>query len=166
MKRTVISLYVALAVCLSLNFHAFSKDTFTPYKTGEVPQNVTDLWKDYDPRKEDLEVKIIKEWKANGVVTRYVTFKVGGSKGVDARIAAYYSFPDNGKKNAAFVWSHGGGQRADKKRGIYFAKQGFATVDINWNGRAMERGNLENTDWGKIDATQGPKFYPKALRKS
>lgn len=141
-------------------------ETFTPYKAGEVPQNVTDLWKDYDARKELLDVRVVKEWKADGVVTRYVTFTVGTFKGADARIAAYYSFPDNGKqKNAAFVWSHGGGQHADRGRGVYFAKQGFATVDINWLGRPMEPGIDVNTDWGKVDPTQGPRFYSKALRK-
>ena len=28
------------------------------------------------------------------------------------------SFPKNSKKHPAFVWSHGGGQRAEKNRGI------------------------------------------------
>jgi len=141
-------------------------ETFTTYEPGSVPQNVIDLWKDYDACKEPLDVTVVKEWKADGVVTRYVTFNVGSFKGADARIAAYYSFPDNGKqKNAAFVWSHGGGQRAERGRGIYFAKQGFATVDINWLGRPMEPGIDFNTDWGKVDPTQGPRFYSKALRK-
>ena len=141
-------------------------ETFTTYEPGSVPQNVIDLWKDYDACKEPLDVTVVKEWKADGVVTRYVTFNVGSFKGANARIAAYYSFPDNGKqKNAAFVWSHGGGQRAERGRGIYFAKQGFATVDINWLGRPMEPGIDLNTDWGKVDPTQGPRFYSKALRK-
>ncbi|MCA9139686.1 MAG: acetylxylan esterase [Planctomycetales bacterium] len=144
---------------------AQSEETFTPYKDSEVPQNVTDLWKNYDAGKEPLEIDVVKEWKSDGVVTRYVTFKVGTFKGADARIAAYYSFPDNGeRKNAAFVWSHGGGQRADRGRGVYFAKQGFATVDINWLGRPMEPEIDVNTDWGNVDPTQGPQFYSKALR--
>ena len=153
------------AFTLSLCFASFAKDTFTPYTADNVPSNVTDLWKHYDARAEALETKIIKEWEKDGVVTRYITFKVGTFKGQDARIAAYYCFPENGKKNAAFVWSHGGGQRADRKRGEYFAKRGFATVDINWLGRPMEKDIEENTDWGKVDPTQGPGFYKKALRK-
>jgi hypothetical protein len=148
-----------------LGLSLYAGETFTPYRhAGEVPQNMTDLWKDYDAREEPLDVQVVKEWKADGVITRYVTFKVGTFKGADARIAAYYSFPDNGEKNAAFVWSHGGGQRAERGRGIYFAKQGFATVDINWLGRPMEPGIEVNTDWGKVDPTQGPRFYSKALR--
>lgn len=142
-----------------------SGDTFTPYQAGEVASNATDLWKDYDPRNEGLEIKVVKEWRDDGVVSRYVTFKVGTFKGSDARVAAFYSFPANGEKHPAFVWSHGGGQRAEPARGIYFAKQGFATVDINWLGRPMEPGIDANTDWGKVDPTQGPNFYPKALRK-
>lgn len=159
----------AFALCVGLTVlvsTALSEDTFTAYKTEEVPQNVSDLWKGYDARQESLDTEVVKEWNADGVVTRYVTFKVGTFKGADARIAAYYSFPDNGKqKNAAFVWSHGGGQRADRGRGVYFAKQGFATVDINWLGRPLEPEIEVNTDWGKVDPTQGPRFYSKALRK-
>lgn len=156
-----------LALLLNLlGLSLYAGETFAPYQdAGEVPRNVVDLWKGYDARKEALDIKLVKEWKTDGVVTRYVTFKVGTFKGADSRIAAYYSFPDNGRRNAAFVWSHGGGQRAERKRGVYFAKQGFATVDINWLGRPMEKGIEVNTDWGKVDPTQGPRFYSKALRK-
>ncbi|MFP6765397.1 MAG: hypothetical protein VB858_17350, partial [Planctomycetaceae bacterium] len=95
-----------------LGLPLYAGETFRPYQLGgDVPRNVVDLWKGYDARIESLDVQVVKEWKADGVVTRYVMFRVGTFKGADARIAAYYSFPDNGGKNAAFVWSHGGGQR-------------------------------------------------------
>ena len=163
MKRTIKSVLLAGALCL--NMHGFAKETFTPYQAGEVPQNPTELWQDYDPRSEALDVQVVKEWQADGVVTRYITYKVGTFQGADARVAAYYSFPANGTKNAAFVWCHGGGQRAERSRGVYFAKQGFATIDINWLGRSVEPATNVNTDWGKVDPTQGPRFYAKALRK-
>ena len=166
MKPSIRTFCLASAVFLNMSLYAFAEETFTPYKAGEVPQNVTDLWKDYDPISEDLDVKVIKEWKEGEVVTKYITFKVGTFKGTDSRIVAYYSFPDNGQKSPAFVWCHGGGQRAERPRGVYFAKQGFATVDINWLGRPMENDIDENTDWGNVDPTQGPRFYSKALRKS
>ena len=157
MKFFILSLFVSLPLLA---------ETFTPYNKENVANTVTDLWKSYDARKEALDVKIVKEWKANGIVTRYITFTVGTFKGKASRLAVYYSFPDNGKKNPAFVWSHGGGQRADRNRGIYFASQGYATVDINWLGRPLEEDIEENTDWGNVDPTQGPRFYSKALRKS
>ena len=141
-------------------------DSLTPYTSADqVPQNAIDLWAGYDSTAEPLEVKIHQEWKQDGVVSRLITFKVGTFKGTDARIAAYYCFPENGKKNPAFVWSHGGGQCADRNRGHYFATQGFATVDINWLGRPLEGAKEGLTDWGKIDPSQGPQFYAKALRK-
>ncbi len=143
----------------------WASDTFTPFQEGQAPQTVKDLWKDYDASKEPLEVKIVKQWKTDGIVTQYVTFQVGTFRGAAARIAAYYSFPENGEKNPAFVWCHGGGQRAERGRGVYFAKQGFATIDLNWLGRPMEENIDINTDWGNVDPTQGPQFYSKALRK-
>lgn len=150
-----------------LSLSLYGSETFQPYATtDEVPKDAIELWRDYNPRTEELDVRIIKQWKADGIVTRYVTFKVGKFKGADSRIAAYYSFPENGKKNAAFVWSHGGGQRAERNRGRYFASQGFATLDINWLGRPMESDIKTNTDWGNVDPTQGPRFYSRALRKN
>ncbi len=161
MRWTKIALILVL-----LGSSLYAEDSLTPYqKADEVPQTVKELWQHYDARKESLDIRVVREWKTDGVVTRYLTFKVGTFRGVDSRIAAYYSFPDNGKKNAAFVWSHGGGQRAERGRGVYFAKQGFATLDINWLGRPMEPGIDLNTNWGKVDPTQGPRFYAKALRK-
>ena len=147
-----------------------AKDTFSPYtRVNEVPQSANALWKGYDSKAEPLEVKVHHEWKKGGVISRLVSFKVGTFKGAGARIAAYYCFPENGKKNPAFVWSHGGGQRADRRRGHYYATQGFATIDINWLGRPLEADldpeNKWGTDWGAVDPSQGPRFYPKALRK-
>lgn len=165
---TTPTLIVASLLATSLSASS-QEDSLIPYtNASEVPQTAVDLWKDYNPRKEDLEVKIHKEWKKDGVVSRLISFKVGRFKGSDARIAAYYCFPDNGKKNPAFVWSHGGAQRAHRNRGYGFAIQGFATVDINWLGRPLEPeldpDNNWGTDWGKIDPCHGKKFYRKGLR--
>ena len=161
MKPTL-TLLTALLLTPLAALHA--ADSLIPYTTDKVPQNVVNLWKDVDARKDALETKVVKEWRENGMVCRYVIFKVGTFKGADSRIAAFYTFPEGAKKAPAFVWAHGGGQRADRERGLYFAKQGYATVDINWGGREMVEGIKENTDWGNVDPSQGPQFYPKAFR--
>lgn len=159
-----------LAGLLATSFAASAQeDSLTPYTdAAQVPQAAIDLWKDYDPRREDLAVKTHKEWKQDGVISRLISFTVGTFKGSDARLAAYYCFPDNGKQNPAFVWSHGGTQRAQRSRGHYFATQGFATLDINWLGRPLEMeldpGNSWGTNWGKVDPTHAGGFYPYALR--
>lgn len=167
LKKSAITTSAILALFLGSSLTGFGKqDSLTPFTSADqVPQNAIDLWGSYDPKAEALDVKLHQEWKKDGVVSRLITFKVGTFKGADSRIAAYYCFPENGKKNPAFVWSHGGGQCADRNRGHYFATQGFATVDINWLGRPLEGAKEGLTDWGKIDPTQGPNFYTKALRK-
>ena len=167
LKAAVSHLLVVFLLSVSMQ----AKDTFTPFASdAQVPQSAAELWRGYDSRAEPLEVEVHQEWKKDGVVSRLITFKVGTFKGSEARIAAYYCFPENGQKNPAFVWSHGGGQRADRKRGHYFATQGFATIDINWLGRPLDADldpdNKWGTDWGKVDPSQGPRFYAKALRKS
>lgn len=159
--------YIYAIICFALvSGIAFGTDTFVPYSADNVPDNVIDLWKDVDLRKDALETNIVKEWVEEGVVCRYVTFKVGTFKGVDSRIAAFYTFPKGAKDAPAFVWAHGGGQCSKLKRGLYFAKHGYAMVDINWGGREILEGVHENTDWGAIDPSQGTKFYPGAKRKS
>ena len=93
--------------------HLSAKDTFTPISDPDkLPKSALELWQGYDPRTEDLEVKIIEEWKTDEVTTRYLTYKVGRFKGIDSRVSAYYSFPNKPGKHPAFVCTHGGGQRA------------------------------------------------------
>ena len=72
-----------------------AEDTFAAYAAKDVPRNVAELWRDYDARREPLKVRIVRQWKTDGIVTRYVTFHVGTFRGSEARIAAYYSFPEN-----------------------------------------------------------------------
>jgi len=161
MKRELI-----VTVCCLACGIVSAGDSLSPYTAETVPRNVMDLWKDMDFRKDPLDTKVIKEWRQDGIVCRYVIFTIGTFKGAASRIAAFYTFPTGMKKGPAFVWSHGGGQRADRTHGTYFAKQGYATVDINWGGREMVKGIKPNTDWGKVDPSQGPRFYPGALRRS
>ena len=158
---------IACALCLMcvIGTPVYADDTFVPYTAANVPKTAVALWEDYDPRNEPLDVEVVQEWIADGVVTRYVIFTVGTFKGVKSRIAAYYCFPAGQTDLPAFVWAHGGGQRADRHRGEYFARQGYASIDINWLGRSLEDKIKINTDWGNVDPTQGPRFYSKALRK-
>ena len=143
-----------------------AKDTFVPYQTDEeVPRTVPELWKGYDPTVEPLDMEVVTTFEEDGIICKYVIYTVATVKGVPSRIAAYYTYPEGGTDLPAFVWAHGGGQRADKSRGIYFAKKGYATIDINWNGRELEPGIDKNTDWGMVDPSQGKPFYTRKLRE-
>lgn len=164
-KTIVAAAALLVMVCAAITPSVFAADSVTPYTAQTVPQNTVALWKDVDFRRDPLDVKVVKEWRQDGIVCRYVIFTVGTFKGAKSRCAAFYSYPEGMKNGPAFVWAHGGGQRAERRRGAFFAKHGYATIDINWGGREMEPGIKPNTDWGKVDPSQGPMFYPGALRK-
>ena len=124
-----------------------------------VPQTVEQSYADFDPRRDPLETRVVREWEEDGLVLRYVVFTVGGFKGVKARLAAFYGFPKDaaaGRKLPALLHMHGGGQRAFLREVRQFAGRGYAVLSVNWGGREMEtaRPGEENTDWGAVDPTQ------------
>lgn len=124
---------------------------------ADVPQSVTELWADFDPRKEPLETEVIREWKTNGMVLRAVRFRVGTFKGQPARLAAFYGFPEGAKpKRPAVMHIHGGGQRANLDEVKALVGRGYAALSVNWGGREMEHAQPgdANTDWGAVDPTQ------------
>lgn len=151
---------------LSLLLLPFSltAETFEPFTEENVPQSVEELWGDADLRSEPLDIEVVEEWKEEGIVRRLVRYTVCTVKGKPCRVAAFYTFPEGSENGPAFVWAHGGGQRAEVERGNFFAKRGYAVLDINWGGREMVEGIETNTDWGAVDPSQGPQFYPGALR--
>jgi hypothetical protein len=121
-----------------------------------VPKTVEALWSDFDPRREPLDVQVVREWDEDGIRFRYVTFRIGTLKGKAARMAAFYAFPKDGKKLPALMHMHGGGQRAFLHEVTFYAKRGYACLSVNWGGREMENAlpGDPNTDWGTVDPTQ------------
>jgi hypothetical protein len=122
----------------------------------KAPGTVESLWADYDPRKEPLEAKVVREWERDGIVYRYVTYHVGTFKEKPARMAAFYGFAKGAKKLPGLLHLHGGGQRAFLHEVEFYAKRGYACLSMNWGGRDMEdaKGGDPNTDWGAVDPTQ------------
>ena len=122
----------------------------------DVPKTVRALYDGFDPGKEPLEVKVLKELQQDGVIIQMLTFTVGKFKGVKSRISGFYGYPNDAKgKVPALIQLHGGGQRAEIRSVKYAAQNGYACLALNWGGRTLEGGEgLEGTDWGAVDATQ------------
>ena len=122
----------------------------------KAPATVKELFADFDPRKDPLDTKQVREWEKDGIVYRYVTFHIGTFKGKPARMAAFYAFPKGAKKQPALLHLHGGGQRAFLHEVEFYAKRGYPCLSINWGGREMEeaKDGDPNTDWGAVDPTQ------------
>ena len=80
----------------------------------DVPKTVRALYDGFDPGKEPLEVKVLKELQQDGVIIQMLTFTVGKFKGVESRISGFYGYPNDAKgKVPALIQLHGGGQRAE-----------------------------------------------------
>ncbi len=123
---------------------------------AKAPTTVEELWADYDPRREPIEARTVRQWGQDGLVVRYVTYTVGTYKGTKARMAGLYAFPKGARKLPALLHLHGGGQRAFLHEVLYHAGRGYACLSINWGGKGLPeaRAGEPNTDWGAVDPTQ------------
>lgn len=147
-------------------------DTLSPLKNNKIPQTFSELWDEFDPRKEPLDVEILKEWEEDGAVIKVVRYCVGTFKGQKSMLAAIYGYPKGGNNLPALVQIHGGGQSAHANAIIANAKEGYATISVAWAGRLCSSEYLVSndekvvfwegktddpkylvtTDWGAIDA--------------
>ncbi len=129
-------------------------------ENAEIPRTLDQLWSDFDPRRDPLEIEVLKEWEEDGIVCRIVRYQVGVFKGAPSRVAAFYALPKGGRNLPALVDIHGGGQSASLNGVVTYAKRGYAGISLNWGGNKMsleqEVWNGPQTDWGRLDATHPP----------
>lgn len=129
------------------------------------PQSVTELWADFDPRKDELKTEVIREWSEDGGVFRHVRYLIGRFKGRPAHMAAIYGFPQGAtEKLPAVLHIHGGGQRAFLSEVKLLVGRGYAALSVNWGGSGDGKAPFNsvegalpgepNTDWGAVDPTQ------------
>ena len=93
------------------------------------------LWGSYDPRLEPLDIEVLKVWKEDDVILKVVRYHVGVLKGKKIKMAAIYAIPEHSDHLPGLVHIHGGGQYADHRVCLAYAKCGFATISIAWAGR-------------------------------
>ncbi|CAN5160424.1 hypothetical protein BH11PLA2_BH11PLA2_43230 [soil metagenome] len=65
---------------------------------SKAPATVKELWADFDPRKDALDTKVVREWEKHGIVYRCVTFHIGTCKDKPAPMAGFFGFPKRTKK--------------------------------------------------------------------
>jgi dienelactone hydrolase len=157
-----VSIFFLCSLCAFSQLNRGNKtDTFQILKDGFVPQTVDELWVNYDPTIEPLDVEILDEWKeSDGIICKVIRYNAGMFKGVKAKIAALYAYPQNKEKLPGLVQVHGGGQHANLNMVISNARRGYACIAVNWQGnqmRGLKNGKDwiwegANTDWGAVDA--------------
>lgn len=153
-----------------------SAETLPPLVDGQALQTYDELWADFDPRAEPLDVEVLHEWEEDGVVLKVLRYRVGVFKGQKAMMAGVYAYPKGGKDLPAMVNIHGGGQYADYRSVLNNAKRGYASITIAWAGRIAApnytvnpevvklfwANDIENpkykvtTDWGALDGYHAP----------
>lgn len=151
-------------------------DSLKPLIGGQAPQSFDELWAAYDPRKEPLDLEVLKEWEEDGVVLQVVRFRVGIFKGQKSMMAGVYGYPKDAEPVPGLVQLHGGGQYAHSNACLTNAKRGYATISVSWGGRidapdyqvspeevklywAGKTGDPAYrviTDWGALDAYHHP----------
>ena len=138
----------------------------SPARAADVPQTLAELWAGFEPRKDPLEIEVLKEWEQGSVVCRLIRYQVGIFKGAPAKVAAFYAFPKSGTKLPAILEMHGGGQSASLNSVVTYAQRGYAGISLNWGGNKLNFGGSQmsydgpQTDWGKLDATHPPQRNP------
>lgn len=176
------NLLITISICILFSCHQNSnQETFGPLENGKAPQTFEELWKDFDPRAEPLDIEVIKEWEEDGVVMQVLRYRIGFFKGQKAMMAAIYGYPKSAKNLPGLVQIHGGGQYADYRAVLTNAKRGYVTISISWAGRinapdykvtpdevklfwAMDTINPDyklTTDWGPLDGYHAPCRNPE-----
>ncbi|NNE91321.1 MAG: hypothetical protein HKN23_06710, partial [Verrucomicrobiales bacterium] len=177
MKFSKIPLFVLALTAVSSS----GQETLPPLADDEsAPQTHTELWADFDPRKEPLDVEILKEWEEDGVVLKVLRYRIGIFKGQKAMMTAVYGYPKGGTNLPGLVQIHGGGQYAHHAAPLTNGKRGYATISIGWAGRISAPdyqvgppqvqlffdGKTDDpaykltTDWGALDAYHAPARNP------
>lgn len=164
------------ALCGADPASAQPKETLPAVVEGRAPENFKEMWRGFDPRREPLNVEVVKEWEEDGVVLKIVRFRIGVFKGHEAKLAAVYGAPKGATNLPGLVQIHGGGQYADHKACVANAKRGYATISIAWAGRISAPGHRvspdevklfwdqktddpayrQTTDWGVVDGYHAP----------
>ncbi len=180
MMKAFITLPI-IFICLLVNSQTRSKETFPPLNGNIPPQNLQELWENFDPRKEPLDVEILKEWEEEDVIMQVLRYRIGIFKGQKAMMAAVYGSPKGAKNLPGLVQIHGGGQYADYRAVLTNAKRGYATISISWAGRinapdykvtpdevklfwakdTINRDYKLTTDWGALDGYHAPCRNPE-----
>jgi dienelactone hydrolase len=160
-------------------------ETIAPHDSLEELGNVQDLacidqlWGHYDPRSESLEIEELKVWEEDGITLKVLRYHVAVLKGEKIKMAAVYASPNHGHPSPGLVHLHGGGQYADHRACLAYAKRGYATISLAWAGRLAapdyqvtpdvvrlfweEKKDHPDykvtTDWGSLEGYHSPRRF-------
>ncbi|WDE99392.1 NPCBM/NEW2 domain-containing protein [Lentisphaera profundi] len=137
------------------------QNTLSPLKNSKNPNSFDELWQDFDPQKEPLDIEVLKQWEQDGIVMKIVRYRVGIFNKKKAMMAAIYGYPKGAENLPGLIHIHGGGQYAHHTQVLANAKRGYATISLAWDGRLSAPGykvNNDNVKAFKTGNTNDPKY--------
>ncbi len=101
---------------------------------GQTPMSPQAVWSGFDPRREPLEVEVMKQWSEHGA--RYTEFTFTGMthEGSRVRVYAISSIPAGKTRLPAILHIHGRGQTVHPQWLRFWNSQGYAALTFNWGG--------------------------------
>jgi acetyl esterase/lipase len=111
---------LVLAMLLSLVAQVLAED-----KTPTTPEAV---WADFDPRKEPLEVEVLKRWTEHGAAHTEFTFTGMTHEGSRVRVYALSGVPEGKEHLPGILHIHGGGQTVNPQWLRFWNDRGYATL--------------------------------------
>ena len=118
-------------LCIAHPCRAADEETLPPLQEGQALKSIDDIWAGFDPRKEPLEIEVLKEWEDDSMVCRSVRYRIGVFKGTKSMMAGIFAFPKGGKNLPGLVQVHGGGQSANLAAAMTNARRGYACISLN-----------------------------------
>jgi hypothetical protein len=104
-------LFGVVFLCAVFFVEITSADSLKLIDEKDIPKTVRALYDGFDPDKEPLQVKVLKELEQDGVIIQMLAFTIGKFKGVKSRISGFYGYPNKTKgKIPALIQLHGGGR--------------------------------------------------------
>ncbi len=122
-------------------------------KPPGVPSMIKAVYAGFDPRKDPLEVEMIKEWDEGGIHIEQLYFTGQVIDGVKTRVYAYRAAPRTGERLPGILYCHGGGQTAYLEWVRFWANRGYVCVSFDYSGDTNKYGLPEYkrehfTKWG------------------
>ena len=106
------------------------------------------VWAGFNPRKEPLEVEVLRRWTEHGAVHTEFTFTGMTHEGSKVRVYALSSAPEGKTGLPGVLHVNGGGQTVNPKWLRFWNDRGYAALTFNWGG--VWPGRDKFTDWGKL----------------
>ena len=99
----------------------------------------TELWGDFSPSSEDLDLSILSTFPKGEVEVQELTYVSHRWEGEPVLVYGFYAAPEGATECPGLLHIHGGGQTASAEHVAECAERGYAALSFDWTGPHPER---------------------------